>query len=69
MKAQGINNPVGKRLLSIKDASLYLNRSVWGIRELMYRGILPFIKFDRRVYFDIRDIDRIIEQYKQRHEF
>jgi len=65
MKAQGIYNPVRKRLLDIKDAGEYLSRSVWGIRELMYKGVLPYVKFDRRIYFDIHDLDKVIEQYKR----
>lgn len=56
---------MGKRLLSVKEAGDYLGRSVLATRELMYKGVLPYIKFDRRIYFDIRDLDRVIEQHKQ----
>jgi Helix-turn-helix domain len=70
MKAQGICNPVSqrlsKRLLSIKEAGEYLGRSVWGIRELQWKGILPYVRFDRRVYFDINDLDKVIESHKER---
>ena len=68
MKAQRIDYPVRKRLLDIKSASEYLSRSVWGVRELMYKGVLPYVKFDRRVYFDIQDLDKAIEQHKQRFD-
>ena len=66
MKAQGISNPVRKRLLSIKEASEYLGRSLWGIRELQWKGILPYVRFDRRIYFDIRDLDEVIDRHKER---
>ncbi len=68
MKAQRIDYPVRKRLLDIKSASEYLSRSVWGVRELMYKGILPYVKFDRRVYFDIQDLDKAIEQHKRQFD-
>jgi excisionase family DNA binding protein len=57
---------MSKRLLTVKETAEYLSRSVLAVRELMYRGRLPFVKFDRRIYFDIRDLDQVIEQHKQR---
>lgn len=61
-----MSNRPAKRLLDVKGAGEYLSRSVWGIRELMYKGILPYVKFDRRIYFDIHDLDEVIEQHKER---
>jgi hypothetical protein len=66
MKAQGIANPVRKRLYSIKEAAEYLSRTIWGVRELQWKGILPFVRFDRRVFFDIHDLDEVIERHKER---
>lgn len=65
MSTQGITNPVRKRLLTPKEASEYLGRSLWGIRELQWKGILPYVKFDRRIYFDIHDLDKAIEAHKE----
>jgi excisionase family DNA binding protein len=58
-----------KRLYTIKEAAEYLGRSVWGIRELQYKGALPFIKADSRIYFDIHDLDNFIEKNKQRFTY
>lgn len=68
-KAQSIYNPaVGdkpkKRLYSVEDAAEYLGRSVWGVREMLYAGKLPFIKDGRRILLDIRDMDDWIEKNK-----
>lgn len=66
MNARCISNPVRKRLLSIKEAGEYLGRSIWAIRELQYKGILPYVRFDRRIYFDIRDLDEVIDRHKEK---
>lgn len=68
MKAQRITNPVSqkpvKRLYSIQDASIYLGRSVWAVREMLWAGKMPYIKDGRRVLLDIKDIDQWIENCK-----
>lgn len=53
-----------KRLYSVAEASRYLGRSVWGIREMIYAGKIPYIKDGRRVLLDIRDMDTYIEDNK-----
>jgi len=67
-KTQCIHNPVGdrpkKRLYSIEDAAEYLGRSVWGVREMLYAGKIPFIRDGRRILLDIRDMDEWIERNK-----
>lgn len=67
MKTQRITNPkipIAKRLYSIPEASVYLGRTVWGIREMVWAGKIPCIKDGRRVLIDIRDMDKYIEQNK-----
>ena len=72
-KAQRIHSPVGdrpiKRLYSVEDAAEYLGRSVWGVREMLYAGKIPFIKDGRRVLLDIRDMDEWIERNKTTFAF
>ncbi len=67
-KAQRIHNPIGgrpiKRLYSVEDAAEYLGHSVWGVREMLYAGKLPFIKDGRRILVDIKDMDDWIEKNK-----
>jgi len=53
-----------KRLYSIKDASVYLGRSLWSVREMLWAGRLPYIKDGKRIFIDIRDMERYIDQNK-----
>lgn len=46
-----------KRLLTEEEAGIYMGRTKWGIRELRYKGLLPFIQLDRRVQIDMKDLD------------
>jgi excisionase family DNA binding protein len=73
MKAQGIHNPLSyrpnKRLYSIKEASEYLGRTVWAVREMIWAGKLPRIKDGRRILLDIHDINNWIEQNKARETY
>ncbi len=48
-----------KRLLTEEEAGQYLGRTKWGIRELRYKGLLPFIQLDRRVQVDVKDLDEL----------
>lgn len=66
-KSEGLrqNKPL-KRLYSIKEASLYLGRSVWAVREMIWAGKLTHIKDGRRILLDIYDMDEWIERNKTR---
>ena len=65
-KAQRIHNPVrqklNKRLYSIKEAAIYLGRSVWAVREMLWAGKIPHIKDGRRILLDIADMDAWIDK-------
>ena len=64
-----MNNRLKKRLYNIDEAGEYLGRSVWSVRELMYKGTLPYVKVGRRVSFDINDLDRLIEMHKMTYTY
>ena len=66
MKAQGIANPqhLTKRLYSITEAAHYLGRSVWSIRELLWKGSIPYVKYGKRIHLDIKDLNLFIEKNK-----
>ena len=53
-----------KRLYNECEAAEYLGRSIWGIRELRYKGVLKYIKVGARVQYDIFDLDEFIEHHK-----
>lgn len=70
MKAHGTSSPqLTKRLYSIPEAAMYLGRSVWSIRELIWSGRLPCVKVGRRIHVDINDLDSFISQHKTRYTF
>jgi excisionase family DNA binding protein len=67
MKTQGILNPksqIAKRLYSLPEAGVYLGRTTWAIREMVWAGKIPFIKDGRRVLLDIQDMNKWIDQSK-----
>ena len=68
-KAHGIDNPVPKRLLTIKEAAQYLSLSVYSVREMIWGGVLPYIKREggRKYLLDIRDLDAFIDSQKASH--
>ncbi len=59
-------NSLAKRLYSIKEASVYLGRTVCAVREMIWAGKLPYIKDGRRILLDIYDMDEWIEHNKTR---
>jgi excisionase family DNA binding protein len=55
-----------KRLYAVPEAAQYLGRSSWGIRSLIDSGKLPTVRIDRRVFIDVHEMDRLIEESKSR---
>ena len=56
-----------KRLYSIQEAALFLGRSVWAVREMLWAGKIPYIKDGRRILLDVFDMEKWIEQNKMQH--
>jgi excisionase family DNA binding protein len=66
-KDAGIGIPcVQQRLLPLRSAARYLGRSTWAMRELLWKGELPFIRsgVGGKFYIDIVDLDAFIEREK-----
>lgn len=59
-----MKRPEKKRLYSVKEASTFLGRSTWSVREMLWAGKLPYIKDGKRIFIDILDMERWIEQSK-----
>lgn len=55
---------VSKRLYTIDEAAIYLGRTVWSVRELIWGGLIPSVRVGRRVHLDITDLDQFIERHK-----
>lgn len=66
-KARRISNPScasPKRLYNIKEGAVYLGRSVWALREMLWAGKMPYVKDGKRILLDIRDMDDWIDKSK-----
>lgn len=53
-----------KRLYSLPEAAVYLGRSEWSVRRLIWGGELPSVRAVGRVHVDVRDMDDFIEKHK-----
>ena len=54
----------GKRLYDLSEAGEYLGRSVAAVRALVSAGRIRAVRIDRKVQFDIRDLDHLIDSSK-----
>jgi hypothetical protein len=66
MRSNQISLLPQQRLLSLKDAAPIMGRSVWGMRELIWSGKVPYIQDGKKIYVDIRDLEDYIERHKTR---
>ncbi len=66
--AQGVSK-VLKRLYTIQETGVYLGRSAWSVRELIWSGKLPYVRVGKRIHLDIQDLDKFIEEHKTRFEY
>jgi len=65
-KARWIGNPQGPRLMTIKQACQYSGLSDWCLRNLIWGGKLPFVRFgDKKVWVERRDLDALIDRSKE----
>lgn len=62
-----INNPQTPRLLPLKKAAEYLGLTVWGMRERIWAGDIPVVRFPggRKMFIDTRDIEVFIQRNKE----
>jgi excisionase family DNA binding protein len=52
------------RLLTVEQAAVYLGRTKEAVEHLTGASKLPVVRSDRRVFLDVRDLDRWIETNK-----
>ncbi len=60
--------PLPRRLYDIEAIHVYLGVPIHTVREMIWRGDLPYVRIGRRQYLDIRDVDIFIEANKQREQ-
>jgi len=44
---------------------LHIGLSYWTLREMIFKGEIPFIRAGRRILIDHQDLDRWIEEKKE----
>ena len=63
-KAHGMLNPLPKRLYSLPEAAHYMGRTLWSMRELIWKGSIPIVREGKRIFVDIVDMDAYAEKHK-----
>jgi hypothetical protein len=66
-KTLRIANPkLSPRLLPLKKAADYIGLTVWALRERIWAGDIPVVRFPggRKQFIDIKDIELFIERNK-----
>ena len=63
-KAHGTFNPLPKRLYSLPEAAHYLGRTLWSMRELIWKGSIPIVREGKRIFIDITDLETYVSKHK-----
>lgn len=60
------NSPaqIRPRLLTIDAAAKYLGRTRSAVDHMVRGGLLPTVRSDRKIFLDLRDLDRFINENK-----
>ena len=64
---QRVWNPMIPRLLPLKEAAKWLGLTVWAMRERIWAGDIPVVRFPngRKMYLDTKDLEAFIESNKR----
>jgi excisionase family DNA binding protein len=54
-----------RRLLTLPEAAHYLGCTLWSVRELIWKGQLPYTRFGKRFQVDRRDLDELVDREKR----
>jgi excisionase family DNA binding protein len=57
---------IAPRLLTVEQAAQYISRSRAAVQHMVAAAKLPVVRSDRRVFIDVRDLDRWIEENKSK---
>ena len=65
-RARGISIPIGPRLLPLKEAAKWLGLTTWSMRERIWAGDIPVVRFPggRKQFIDTKDLEAFIERNK-----
>jgi excisionase family DNA binding protein len=51
---------VNRKMITIREAAQYLGRTVPALRAMIHRREIPFKRIGRRVFFELKELDRWI---------
>jgi excisionase family DNA binding protein len=57
------NGSVGKRLLNVEEAAAYLGLKVDTVYKMARLRLLPSVKVGRALRFDVKALERFVEQH------
>ena len=57
-----LNNAIGRRLLNVREAAQYLGLEVDTVYKKARLREVPYVKVGRALRFDVKALDRYIEQ-------
>ena len=60
----GDGTPVKRRLYTVEESAVYMGRTLEAMQHMISAGKIPTVRMDRRVFIDVRDLDRLIENSK-----
>ena len=68
-QAHWMSNPVGPRLLPLKEAAQKLGLTTWSMRERIWAGDIPVVRFSngRKMFVDTQDLEAFVQDNK--HSF
>jgi excisionase family DNA binding protein len=64
MAAQSPKAAPQRRLLTAKEAGVYLGRSEAAVRQMIFKKQIPVVRDGRNVRIDVRDLDDRIDDLK-----
>jgi excisionase family DNA binding protein len=57
------NGSVGRRLLNVEEAAVYLGLKVDTVYKMARLRLLPSVKVGRSLRFDVKALERFVEQH------
>ncbi len=62
--AQDSTAPLKPRLLTLDQAAVYMGRSEEAMQHMVANGKVQTVRIDRRVFVDVRDLEKLIQANK-----
>jgi len=68
--AKWMSSPMAPRLLPLKEAARWLGLTVWAMRERVWNGDVPVVRFPggRKMFIDVQDLETFVQRNKMRFD-